>query len=135
MKWISIASLIAIVIGGGAALSSPPATMADSTDVRSHVPTLPKAVILSANLERSGKGYALSSKQLTSVRTLLARPPYYNPPDVACVILPLLDHKIILWAVGEKGLVPEDVVECNDKMQFLYSPKQGRFFEANDTPE
>jgi hypothetical protein len=27
MKWISIASLIAIVIGGGAALSSPPATM------------------------------------------------------------------------------------------------------------
>ena len=29
----------------------------------------------------------------------------------------------------------EDVVECHDKMQFLYSTKRGRFYEANDTPE
>jgi hypothetical protein len=135
MKRILMATVIGALVASTATLSSPPAAMADERDVRSQVPKPPRTVILAANLERNGHWYALSSKQIASVGTLLTRPPYYNPPDVDCVILPALGDKIILWAAGDQGLVAEDVVECHDKMQFLYSTKRGRFYEANDTPE
>jgi hypothetical protein len=109
--------------------------LADNTDVASRVPRLPNAVILTASLERNGTWYALSSKQVRAVYTLLKRPPYFTPPDLEHVDLPFLGHRIILWTAGEHGLVADDVVDCNDKMQFLYSNKRGRFYEGNDTPE
>jgi hypothetical protein len=103
-------------------------------DVRSALPKLPKATALAASLVRDGNWYALSSKQIKSVRQVLARAPFSVPPGIR-VELPPLEHRIVLWTTGEQGLVPEDVVRCDDCMNLLYSTKIGRFYEMSGSIE
>jgi hypothetical protein len=96
--------------------------------IRSALPKLPKATTLAATLVRDDNWYALSSKQITSLCRVLARAPFSAPPEMH-VQLPPLEHRIILWTAGEQGLVPEDVVNCDDRMNYVFSTKNGRFYE------
>ncbi len=95
---------------------------------------LPKGMILAATLWRNDNWFALSSSGITALTTVLAEKPLYAPEGVH-VVPPRLPHRIVLWTTGNKGLVTEDVVECDDNFRMVYSNKRGCFISLGDLPE
>ncbi len=95
---------------------------------------LPKGMILAATLWRNDNWFALSSSGITALTTVLAERPFYAQ-EGEYVSPPRLPHRIVLWTTGDKGLVPEDVVECDDNFRMVYSNKRGCFISLGDLPE
>jgi hypothetical protein len=103
-------------------------------EVLSAAPPLPRNGVLAATLVRNDSWYALDSRQITALRKVTAGEPYTAPRKLV-VTLPPWPNRIVLWAAGDHGLVPEDVIKCNDLMNMIYSTKKGRAYSLSDSPE
>ena len=97
-------------------------------------PRPPIGVVLAATLCREGNWHAMGTEEIDSLTSVIAREPFTAPPGVR-ISPPRLPHRIILWTVGDDGLIPGDVVECNDDMRMVYSTKRGRYFTLAGSKE